>query len=139
MTALFAPWDGSAEGRMSVEGHDLPSCPIGPNDRLVGRERPMVRDPNGHPGASSHVMPGGGKSRVEAVRKHGNRRSEPDSDATKHRDGRGQRDEPRIGGVRHPRKRGFGHIAENPEGRVIVVEQVLNDGEQLDVLGDLIG
>jgi len=96
------------------------------------------RDPNGHPVASSHAMHAGGNPEPES-KKHVTRGSEPDADAAKHRDRCGQCDEPGIGGVSHSRKRGFCHIAENAEGRVIVVEQVLDDGKQLDVLGDLIG
>jgi hypothetical protein len=64
--------------------------------------------------------------------------SEPDTNTAEHRERRGHRDKPGIGRVWHTGKRRLRHIAENPEGRVVAVEQVLNEGEQLDIIGKLI-
>ena len=56
--------------------------------------------------------------------------SEPDTNTAEHRERRGRRDEPEVGRVWHTGKRYLRNIAENPEGGVVTVEQVLDEGGQ---------
>src|SRR6185312_6629406 len=66
------------------------------------------------------------------------KRSEPDPQPAEGGKRRTDADEARIGRGGHARQRRRGHVAEDAEGGVFAVGQVLDERKQLDIVGDLV-